>query len=374
MATTTSAVGLPSRYLLAPRYHKNDDEAHPGFLFQSPQIPHHVTALLSHLTSRPGVQSTFILSRKDGSIIQSTGLYAFSPTTRRPSRPTPSPTPAPISNPASSPSPATAPATATATLPNLNTVPVSGSGSSPTAPHPDQQQEGVQEQSTNPTTLDATETVPAVPATEEESAAEADQPDEPPTNTDKDTSPIANPDPTTPQTPQVTTLPIRTKESAAAAAAQQEHEQAQAQEQQQEKYTPSPAETLAAHIFAYVTSAAELSAVLADPTSDGAGGRQQLGYGVGGGVEAGNRSGEFRTGHGIGQGQGQGHEQGEGERDEEEEEGDEVKLLRLRTRKHEIVVVPDRKYLLCVVHGHGSGHGGGAGAGAKGAVGGGVRR
>ncbi|KAL2217200.1 hypothetical protein M432DRAFT_474702 [Thermoascus aurantiacus ATCC 26904] len=44
-----------------------------------PQIPQHVTALLSHLTSRPGVQSTLILSRKDGSIIQCTGLLASSP-------------------------------------------------------------------------------------------------------------------------------------------------------------------------------------------------------------------------------------------------------------------------------------------------------
>jgi hypothetical protein len=31
-------------------------------------------------------------------------------------------------------------------------------------------------------------------------------------------------------------------------------------------------------------------------------------------------------------------------------EEDEIKLLRMRTRKHEIVVVPDKKYLLCVVH------------------------
>lgn len=29
---------------------------------------------------------------------------------------------------------------------------------------------------------------------------------------------------------------------------------------------------------------------------------------------------------------------------------EELKLLRLRTKKHEIVVVPDKKYLLCVVH------------------------
>jgi hypothetical protein len=45
------------------------------------------------------------------------------------------------------------------------------------------------------------------------------------------------------------------------------------------------------------------------------------------------------------------------------EEDDEVKLLRLRTKKHEIVVVPDRKYLLCVVHdaAHASGGPGAAG-------------
>lgn len=40
----------------------------------------------------------------------------------------------------------------------------------------------------------------------------------------------------------------------------------------------------------------------------------------------------------------------EGDEGQEKEEDDEVKLLRLRTKKHEIVVVPDRKYLLCVVH------------------------
>jgi len=31
-------------------------------------------------------------------------------------------------------------------------------------------------------------------------------------------------------------------------------------------------------------------------------------------------------------------------------EGDEVKLLRLRTRKNELVIVPDAKFLLVVVH------------------------
>lgn len=45
------------------------------------------------------------------------------------------------------------------------------------------------------------------------------------------------------------------------------------------------------------------------------------------------------------------------------QDDDEVKLLRLRTKKHEIVVVPDRKYLLCVVHdaAHASGGSGAAG-------------
>ena len=42
-------------------------------------------------------------------------------------------------------------------------------------------------------------------------------------------------------------------------------------------------------------------------------------------------------------------EEGSNEGPEREDES-EVKLLRLRTKRHEIVVVPDRKFLLCVVH------------------------
>lgn len=42
------------------------------------------------------------------------------------------------------------------------------------------------------------------------------------------------------------------------------------------------------------------------------------------------------------------------------DEDAEVKLLRMRTKKHEIVVVPDRKYLLCVVHDASPGSGTGA--------------
>ncbi|KAJ5367927.1 uncharacterized protein N7496_007687 [Penicillium cataractarum] len=61
------------------------------------QVPQHVTALLSHLTSRPGVQSTLILSRKDGSIIQSTGQLAApentSPRSTPPTSSTPDQTP-----------------------------------------------------------------------------------------------------------------------------------------------------------------------------------------------------------------------------------------------------------------------------------------
>lgn len=50
-----------------------------------------------------------------------------------------------------------------------------------------------------------------------------------------------------------------------------------------------------------------------------------------------------------------------GDRDEENE----VKLLRMRTKKHEIVVVPDKKYLLCVVHDAAGATSGSGGAGAR---------
>ncbi|KAJ5945941.1 hypothetical protein N7454_002780 [Penicillium verhagenii] len=189
---------------------------------RSQQVPQHVTALLSHLTSRPGVQSTLILSRKDGSIIQSTGQLAPQETTQP--------------------------------------------RSTPTTAAPSEQ-----------TTLsppDSTPTSPAAPA---------------------------------PSTQQF-----------------------------------SQAEALAAHIFAFVSSASALGVSLSRPitqqstdlpppassapTVDG-------GYDVYG-------SNGARTPH-------------EDDRDGEStdrEEDEEVKLLRMRTRKHEIVVVPDRKYLLCVVH------------------------
>ncbi|KAJ5258439.1 hypothetical protein N7497_001753 [Penicillium chrysogenum] len=181
------------------------------------QVPQHVTTLLSHLTSRPGVQSTLILSRKDGSIIQSTGQLA--PTTEE-------------------------------------------NGSSRTAQIP---------QSTT------------------------------------DSNPLSAAQPTDP--------------SPASPAVSQ-------------PYQPSQAETLAAHIFAFVSSAEALGISLSRPTptvqrsSDS---HWDVNYDYGN--EAGAAREEDRDGDGV-------------DRDEDGE----VKLLRMRTKKHEIVVVPDRKYLLCVVH------------------------
>ncbi|KAJ5791080.1 uncharacterized protein N7518_008091 [Penicillium psychrosexuale] len=191
------------------------------------QVPQHVTALLSHLTSRPGVQSTLILSRKDGSIIQSTGQLAQMTEENGGSR--------------------------TAHIPSATTEPTGLSTAQPTEPSP---------------------TSPAV----------------------------------------------------------------------SQPYQPSQAETLAAHIFAFVSSAEALGVSLSRPTptvqrpSDS---HWDDNYDYGN--EAGTAREEDRDGDGL-------------DRDEDGE----VKLLRMRTKKHEIVVVPDRKYLLCVVHDASPGGGPGA--------------
>ena len=95
-------------------------------------------------------------------------------------------------------------------------------------------------------------------------------------------------------------------------------------------YQPSQAETLAAHIFAYVSSAEALGVSLSRPTltvqrpSDA---HWDVNYDYGN----------------------EGREEDRDDGEDRDEDG-EVKLLRMRTKKHEIVVVPDRKYLLCVVH------------------------
>ena len=106
-------------------------------------------------------------------------------------------------------------------------------------------------------------------------------------------------------------------------------------------YQPSQAETLAAHIFAFVSSASALGISLSRPTPSVPrtnGSHWEESY------ENGNE-GAARE-----------------ERDDslDRDEDGEVKLLRMRTKKHEIVVVPDRKYLLCVVHDASPGGGPGA--------------
>lgn len=180
-------------------------------------MPQHVTALLSHLTSRPGVQSTLILSRKDGSIIQSTGqLASQEPSQVRPAQ-------------------------------------AASSTSDPASP-------------LQPSDSTATESAPNAPST----------------------------------------------------------------------YQPSQAETLAAHIFAFVSSASALGISLSNPVpqnkSDGSSTVLDGSYETYGNATSTPREEDRDT------------------PSYDRDEDGEVKLLRMRTKKHEIVVVPDRKYLLCVVH------------------------
>ncbi|KAL4963935.1 uncharacterized protein BDV14DRAFT_175839 [Aspergillus stella-maris] len=235
----------------------------------SHQIPQHVSALLSHLTSRPGVQSTLILSRKDGSIIQTTGLLA--PQTPRRARSETS-SPAPVA---------------------------------PAPPVPEAGADAV------PTTTDATPTSPNSTETT--------------TQTQIPTATAASiPLPTSPQ-PQQPAKP----------------------------YQPTQAESLAAHIFAYVSSASSLSFALSHPLGNGDSTPSSNANGI---------HGPPTRGIGNGPTGGTGAD-GEGDGFEGQDE-DEVKLLRLRTKKHEIVVVPDRKYLLCVVQ-----DGTGVAAGAPGGAG-----
>ncbi|KAJ5484733.1 hypothetical protein N7539_004721 [Penicillium diatomitis] len=204
------------------------------------QVPQHVTALLSHLTSRPGVQSTMILARKDGSIIQCTGELAASHTVARSASPVPL---------------------------VIEAV----------------------------TTKDPSEVSPTSPTTSTAAPAPAPAP-----------------------------------------------------------YQPSQAETLAAHIFNFVASASALGLTLAHPVTTRTG-NERLANGLNGGN---NDYG----GHAAGGGSSAPREE-DLDTGREREEEDEIKLLRMRTRKHEIVVVPDRKYLLCVVHD--ATHGGSGSAGAR---------
>ena len=102
-------------------------------------------------------------------------------------------------------------------------------------------------------------------------------------------------------------------------------------------YKPSHAEALAAHIYAFVSSASALTLSLSYPPMNPS-------------VEADNgpNSGARSNTHSYG-----GTKTWEGDRDNEgheREDEDEVKLLRLRTKLHEVFIIPDRRFLLCVVH------------------------
>ncbi|EFR00522.1 hypothetical protein MGYG_03526 [Nannizzia gypsea CBS 118893] len=189
-----------------------------------PEIPQHVAAQLSHLTSRPGVQSTLILSRKDGSIIQTTGLLAVPSTTNGTSS-------------------SSAPPTEIATPSSIT------------------DQDG-------------------------ESSETASSP--------------------------VVAQPTR----------------------QAAPYKPSPAETLAVHIHAFVSSASSLSTALSSPADE----EDDLE------TESENRKSLNKDSGPAG------GNPFEDPTPLEREEDDELKLLRLRTKIHEIIIIPDRKYLLCVVH------------------------
>jgi hypothetical protein len=191
--------------------------------------------LLSHLTSRPGVQSTLILSRKDGSIIQSTGLLAAN---------------------AGSTGNGNGNANANANLPASRT----NSGSISTTENP-------------------ASGVAAATAGSPETIAQD--------NSNNATTLAKSP------------------------------------------YKPTQAEALAAHIHAFTTSASGVTLALSGSTS-----AAQIGH-------------ESRPSVNNGVADSTADDQ---DKDNERDEDDEIKLLRLRTKKHEIVVVPDRKYLLCVVH------------------------
>ncbi|KAF3896463.1 Dynein light chain-related protein [Trichophyton interdigitale] len=193
-------------------------------LSKLPEVPQHVAAQLSHLTSRPGVQSTLILSRKDGSIIQTTGLLAAPSATNGTS-------------------PTSAPSAETATPSSIT--------------DPDGE---LSEAASSPIVVQPT----------------------------RDTVP----------------------------------------------YKPSPAETLAVHIHAFVSSASSLSTALSSPADNEDDHEAENEK-----KKSPNKDSEPAGGNPF-----------EDQAPPEREDDDELKLLRLRTKIHEIIIIPDRKYLLCVVH------------------------
>lgn len=127
---------------------------------------------------------------------------------------------------------------------------------------------------------------------------------------------------------------------------------------QKKTYQPSRTEALASQIFGFVTSATELSSALSSSSSSSSGREKEKENGVSGGLA---------TDEGIngmnGNGNGKQEEKDADAEDREEEGADDVKLLRFRSKRNEVVVVPDKKYILCVVHDAASSSGGGASRG-----------
>lgn len=206
-------------------------------------MPQTLSARLANLASRPNVQSTLILSRKDGSIIQATGLLAEEGES-------------------------------------------STDLEAPSAPHNEPQ---TQAQALEPETASGVDIEPG-------DTKEADEDGE-----DKTPQPEDNPAPLKPKA-----------------------------------YEPTHAEAVAAHIFAFISSASALSDVLSDPKAA----QKKNATATAAATEVAANKNPSRADSAV---------RSLEEQTREREEESDVKLLRLRGKVHEIIIIPDRKYLLCVV-------------------------
>ncbi|KAI5303305.1 rRNA processing protein [Ascosphaera pollenicola] len=208
-------------------------------------VPQTLSARLANLASRPNIHSTLILSRKDGSIIQATGILAKEEqqSTARDAPPTPQAEPQTQAQ----------------------------ASESETAPTSDMELEGAQD---------------LAPQEENEDDDKTPQPEE--------------------------------------------------AQQPPKAYEPTHAEAVAAHIFAFISTASALSDVLSDPKAA----KKKSQNTSAASKEAAADSNPDHLGAAT--------ESTEDQANERDEESD-VKLLRLRGKVHEIIIIPDRKYLLCVV-------------------------
>ncbi|KAI5286210.1 hypothetical protein KEM54_006966 [Ascosphaera aggregata] len=222
--------------------------------FQIIGVPQALSARLANLASRPNVQSTLVLSRKDGSIIQATGLLAEDEY---------------------------------------------------------QQQQGQPEQQRQ-NSSDRPAASPPQTSSQDSGAAGSSVADAGAEEEQQSTPPGEEKDGETPEAGDRVSGP--------------------------KPYEPTHAEAVAAHIFAFISSASALSNVLSDsggpkkkPTSTTINAAQK--------EWASDNNSNNITDSTLGS---------EEQQNDCGEETD-VKLLRLRGKVHEIIIIPDRKYLLCVV-------------------------